>query len=361
MSLGATFAALGCALPRDGAPDQEREDSIGYGPLVPDSAGVIDLPEGFNYQIFSSTGDAMDDGLLVPGTHDGMAAFPGPDGLTLLVRNHELVANDESGGPFGPERALRSRLDPSMIYDAQCLGGTTNLVYDTNQQRLVRHYLSLVGTVRNCAGGPTPWNTWISCEESVQRPDDVHRQDHGYNFEVACDSGSLVQPIALKAMGRFNHEAIAVDAASGVVYQTEDRGDSVLYRFIPDTPGRLVDGGRLQALRIMGMDGVDTSNNETPTVEPGREYGVEWVDIEDPESPADDLRLQGVSKGAATFARGEGIWSAPGEVYVAATSGGAKELLVKLINPARSNYSSSPMTPRCWIRSTTSRSRRGET
>ncbi len=323
ISLGASLAAFRCSSQSgDGPAGPATPGVVGYGPLQPDPSGVIDLPEGFTYRIVSRTGDTMDDGLLVPGAHDGMAAFAGAGGMTLLVRNHELLADDEAGGPFGPERALRSQIDLSMLYDSACVGGTTNLVYDTGEQRLVEHYLSLVGTVRNCAGGPTPWNTWITCEESVQRPDEVHQRDHGFNFEVAADAGGLVRPVALRPMGRFNHEAIAVDAASGVVYQTEDRGDSLFYRFIPDRPGSLGDGGRLQALKISGMDGVDTSNNETATVEPGSVHDVEWVDLEDVESPLDDLRMQGAARGAALFSRGEGIVSGPGEVYFAATSGG---------------------------------------
>ena len=324
LSLGAAFAAIGC---RRLAEESSGEQSgpPGYGPLLPDPEGVLDLPAGFSYRIFSRTGDTMDDGLLVPGAHDGMAAFPGPGGLTLLVRNHELEADDPAGGPFGAGRELRGALDRSSIYDFECVGGTTNLVYDTSAQRLVRHSLSLVGTVRNCAGGPTPWNTWVSCEESVQRPDAVHDRDHGFNFEVPADSEGVVRPVPLEAMGRFNHEAIAVDAASGVVYQTEDRPDGLFYRFIPDVAGQLAEGGRLQALRIAGLAGVDTSNNDTPTIELGRAYAVEWVDLDDPASPNDDLRDEGRAMGAAVFARGEGLWSAPGEIYFAATTGGANE------------------------------------
>ena len=326
ISLGASLTAFRCSGHfGDGPAGSATPDDVGYGPLQPDPSGVIDLPEGFTYRIVSRTGETMDDGLLVPGAHDGMAAFAGPGGTTLLVRNHELLADDEAGGPFGPERALRSQIDLSMLYDSACVGGTTNLVYDTGEQRLVEHYLSLAGTVRNCAGGPTPWNTWVTCEESVQRSDDVHQRDHGFNFEVAADAGGLVRPVALRAMGRFNHEAIAVDAASGVVYQTEDRGDSLFYRFIPDRAGNLADGGRLQALKISDMDGVDTSNHETATIEPGSVHDVEWVDLEDAESPLDDLRMQGAARGAALFSRGEGIVSGPGEVYFAATSGGPNQ------------------------------------
>ncbi len=145
---------------------------VGYGDLVDDPRRMIDLPRGFSYSIVSTVGDNMDDGLVVPGGPDGMAAFAGADGLTVIVRNHELNP-DHSQGPFG--RGNR-RLGPdkkSRLYDwgegrTPGLGGTTTLVYDTGRQQLVRQFLSLAGTYRNCAGGPTPWGSWVSCEETVQ-------------------------------------------------------------------------------------------------------------------------------------------------------------------------------------------------
>ena len=303
-----------------GAPSQ------GSGPnrpdLVPDPAGVLDLPPGFRYRVISRTGDPMDDGFVVPGNHDGMAAFAGPAGRTLLVRNHELTARNTDIGPFGADGALLGRLDPALVYDMGCMGGTTTLVFDTREQRLEEHFLSLTGTLRNCAGGPTPWNSWVSSEEAVDRAGPGRQRDHGYNFEVPAAAGGPVSPVALREMGRFNHEAIAVDPASGVVYETEDRPDSLLYRFIPNRPGELARGGRLQALRLLDIAAADTTNRGEVRIGVGMPLEVDWVDLDDVEAPRDDLRLQGASKGAATFARGEGIWFAPGRIYFAATSGG---------------------------------------
>jgi hypothetical protein len=147
-------------------------------------------------------------------------------------------------------------------------------------------------------------------------------QDHGFAFDVPSGARELIRPEPLTEMGRFNREAIAVDLASGVVYQTEDRADGLLYRFIPTERGVLRRGGRLQALRLPGLDVSDTSNRDR-ALAVGGSFPVAWVDLEDATSPRDDLRVQGVSKGAATFSRGEGIWSGPGVVYFAATSGGA--------------------------------------
>lgn len=310
-----------------------RADAPGFGALRPDARGVLDLPDGFDYTIFSRTGERMDDGLLVPSKHDGMAAFPAEDGLTLLVRNHETAPDMKNApGPFGDDLALLSGVPRDRLYDAGFgrtpgSGGTTTLLFDTRSQTLRRHWLSLAGTHRNCAGGPTPWGSWITCEETVVRANQMNEKDHGYNFEVpARNDLTLVEPRPLKAMGRFNHEAVAVDPASGVVYQTEDRHDGLLYRFIPSVRGHLHRGGRLQALRLRDHPSADTRHWETPGVfHAGVAMPVEWADLDGTDAPEDDLRLRGFERhGCARFARGEGMWYGRDAVYFACTNGGPK-------------------------------------
>jgi secreted PhoX family phosphatase len=306
---------------------QERSARApGYGELVPDPARILDLPPGFSYRILSRTGETMDDGFRVPAAHDGMAAFPGPDGLTILVRNHEIKPPSRHG-PFGERAELFPRIDRAKVYDpaGPGPGGTTTLVYDTRERRLVRHFLSLAGTWRNCAGGPTPWGSWITCEETTERAGSKGAgRDHGYVFEVpAAAEPRLADPVPIRAMGRFNHEAVAVDPRSGAVYETEDRSDGLLYRYLPEEPGRLARGGRLQALKVKDKPGLTTRNDgKGPSVPVGAPLEVEWVDLEDVESPGDDLRRQGFARGAAAFSRGEGIWYGRGAVYFACTSGG---------------------------------------
>lgn len=301
----------------------------GYGPLVPDPEGLLDLPRGFSYRVLSRTGDAMDDGLLVPGGPDGMATFVGPKGRTLLVRNHELTPGNPAVGPFGEGNALLDQYPAAQIYDlgggkTPCLGGTSTVVYDTRTGKVERQYLSLAGTVRNCAGGPTPWDSWITCEESTLRASGDLEQDHGYNFEVpASHQVRRAAATPLKAMGRFNHEAVAVDPRTGIVYQTEDTGDSLIYRYLPHQKGDLAAGGRLQALVVRSAPGLDTRNWEEVLVPPGQALEVGWIDIENVESPDNDLRHQGHAKGAAVFARGEGMWYGRDSVYFACTNGGA--------------------------------------
>lgn len=301
----------------------------GFGPLVPDPDQVFDLPKGFSYTIISRFGDKMDDGLLVPHRADGMATFPGPNNSTIVVRNHEINSGAPlSQGPFGANNELLDQFDKSAFYDAgktgrPAMGGTTTFVYDTNSQQVRRQHLSLAGTLRNCAGGPTPWNSWVTCEETVQREDENLAADHGYCFEVPAEAKpSLADPLPIKAMGRFNHEAIAVDPDSGVVYLTEDRGDGLIYRYIPEAPGELHKGGQLQALVVRDEESLDTRNWEEQTVTPGSEHAVTWIDLENVEAPDDDLRLRGFEDGAARFARGEGMWYGDGAVYFACTNGG---------------------------------------
>ncbi|MCH2156416.1 MAG: DUF839 domain-containing protein [Opitutales bacterium] len=308
-----------------------RSTSGGYGPLVKDPNGIFDLPKGFSYKVISRVGNEMSDGLLVPGDPDGMAAFSARDGRVILVRNHELKANQLDVSPFGKENELLDQIDPSAFYDIADgkqpqIGGTTTIVYNPMTGKVEREFLSLTGTENNCAGGPTPWGSWITCEEATTRADTHFKFDHGYNFEVPATTDiKLADPIPLKDMGRFRHEAIAVEPKSGVIYQTEDTWDGLIYRFICNIPGKPAAGGRLQALVITGHEGWDTRNwaeTGAQAFPHNKFFNVEWVDMDDVTSPKNDLRYRGNKMGAAVFARGEGIWYGNGEVYWACTNGG---------------------------------------
>ncbi|MBW4696942.1 MAG: PhoX family protein [Aphanocapsa lilacina HA4352-LM1] len=287
---------------------------VGYGPLIPDPAGLLDLPRGFKYVAFSQTGEMMSDGTPVPGGHDGMAAFAGPNGAIILIRNHEL----------SPDSDTATIAPATKLYDSLSKGGTTTLVVGPGPERkLLKHYVSLAGTYRNCAGGPTPWGSWISCEENTSTPANstTVRVPHGYNFEVPILARGPVNPVPLKAMGRFNHEAVAVDPKTGIVYETEDNGEGLFYRFLPNRPGRLTEGGVLQALRIVGMPKAITKSGfpiNTP-------MAADWVTIEDFDPVEDTVAIEGFAKGAAQFSRGEGIWYGNGEFYFTCTNGGAAE------------------------------------
>jgi len=294
----------------------------GYGPLAPSRTvntgeALLHLPDGFACTAFGRTGAPMTDGRPTPPAHDGMAAFQVGSEIRL-VRNHEVVA------PPGQGRALAPA---EVSYDPAASGGTTTLVIDPRRRVAVHEFVSLSGTHTNCAGGPTPWGSWLSCEETTAGPASGCEKPHGYCFEVSARANAPVVPVPLKAMGRFIHEAVAVDPASGIVYLTEDRFEAGLYRFIPSTPGQLGAGGRLEMLGVRGRPRYDTRTGQQPFLQ----LPVTWVPILNPdpsdaESNSGAVYQQGIVSGGATFTRLEGAWFGGGALYVDATIGGDQRL-----------------------------------
>ncbi|BBC72034.1 phosphatase [Altererythrobacter sp. B11] len=315
---GSAFAALAASSCMREGIASTAPGGFSYGPLQPDPAGLVDLPAGFSYRIISKLGDAMDDGATVPDRADGMGCFDLGGGRIALVRNHELQAKHDSGGAHGPAYDTVAR---SLV---PLPGGTTTVVLDAATLAVERQFRSLNGTIRNCAGGTTPWGSWLTCEEDLSTPNGRINKVHGWVFEVPAAATGPVDPVPLKAMGRFNHEAACVDPATGIVYMTEDRGDGLLYRFIPTHPGQLAQGGVLQALSIPGVP--DARNWDAPAVAVGEWQGARWVTLSDVEAPEDDLRQRGAAAGATVFARGEGIHMGEGELYFCCTNGGAAQL-----------------------------------
>jgi secreted PhoX family phosphatase len=331
-ALGAGFAPSLSGLVRlaehSGIAPRDRERKADYGPLV--AAGPeLALPEGFHYARFGLGGTPLTNGTTTPGGHDGMACFAtGRRDIVRLVRNHELA------GPRGQFDLWHAVGDPALAYDPKGTGGTSTLELRLRRNtapELLSAWMSLTGTLVNCAGGPTPWGSWLSCEETTIGTERGLPKDHGYVFEVPSSSNAPAEPVPLKAMGRFVHEALAVDPNTQVVYLTEDQLSAGFYRFIPNArqnrmrAGSLREGGRLQALALKDAWAHDTRKGQRA----GSTYSVSWVDIAEAEprdgSPGTVFN-QGLSKGAATFGRLEGAWWGDSSVYFHATSGGDRQL-----------------------------------
>jgi uncharacterized protein len=244
-----------------------------YGPLrAPDANGLM-LPEGFSSREIAR-------GLVpVAGTlylwhifSDGAATYRTGDGGWILVSNSELptpvdlpidlpIGNPGEGGAS----AIRFSRDGAIV-DA---------------------YRILSGTSSNCAGGPTPWGTWLSCEET----------ESGRVWE--CDPTGERDAVAHPGMGVFTHEAACIDRRSGFAYLSEDEGDGCLYRFRPRRKGDL-SKGRLEVAKVR------------------RGGAVEWLRVPDPRAASGEPTREQV-RGATRFQRGEGIWYDSGTVYLATT------------------------------------------
>lgn len=302
--------------------------AVGFGELVPTATRntaetFLALPKGFEYNVIGKVGGAMSDKRLTPRAHDAMATFK-VGGELRIVRNHEI--NDQipkAGAGIGTK----------FHYDEAAGGGTTTLVINPKTREVERDFVSLSGTLNNCAGGVTPWGSWISCEETTlgqtkftkgEKEYGGFEKPHGYCFEVQASANNNLPPVPLKAMGRFVHEAVAVDEKTGIVYLTEDNNPAGFYRFLPNRNKRLAEGGALQILKIKDQADFDTRKNQTV----GAALKAVWETIENPDpieadTDAAAVFKQGAAKGAAIFARLEGCFPAKkGQIYFASTSGG---------------------------------------
>jgi secreted PhoX family phosphatase len=297
--------------------------AAGYGPLVADPNGLLALPEGFRYRVVAEAGrTVLETGQPTPSDADGTACFRSPAGWTL-VNNHEIGGGEPHGVP-----AL-----PGLTYDPGAAGGTTTIDVDRHGNR-IREYVSVAGTHNNCAGGVTPWNTWLTCEETEQRAGGRFQKDHGYVFEVdPIDRDANHNPVPLTFLGRYAHEAVAMDPRSHQIYLTEDAAAplGLYYRW---TPPKRFRGGK-RALRALALvPGGDTAgtlqamscakgarhiDDLSQATQPGTRYRVSWVDVPDRDARTESVRNQLTDAQITRSRKLEGQWWGDGGVYFVAS------------------------------------------
>ena len=265
-------------------------------PLKKDPLKVLNLHPEFEYSIVQKVGDRMSDKLTAPGVPDGMGCFPGNGDQVILMRNHEINHFQwhlASAGPFK--------------LGAHFPGGVTRLVWDEKKRYLLDSRQTLKNTIRNCAGGISPWG-WLSCEETLLF-------GHGHVYLCPTDLNDCMNTQIIESYGRMNHEAVCIDPKNNYAYLTEDREDSCFYRFVPKNKNNPF-LGNLQALAIKGEKKFSTYSK----FDAKKIYQVDWVDLDN--KGEDDLRFQGQNLGAAVFKRGEGIFIYSNQVYFCSTTGG---------------------------------------
>ncbi|MEV0324118.1 alkaline phosphatase PhoX [Streptomyces sp. NPDC050658] len=322
-ALAATETETDTEAGTEGAEVAPEHGAPGYGPLVPDPAGVLALPAGFSYRVLTHSGKTkLETGEFTPSNHDGTATFEGPRGVTLLVNNHELS---------GPRSKWKHPvpLTDGLVYDPAASGGCT--VVEVRRDGQVAEWVGIAGTATNCAGGSTPWGTWLTCEETEDLAgENGMTKDHGYVFEVdPLDKRANRDPKPIKALGRYAHEAVVVDPRRGHLYLTEDADEpnGLLYRWTPPQGfehgrGKLRtladDAGVLKAPKCFDSGGrfVDDLSRATRI---GTVYGVDWVEVPDRDARTVPVREQ-FDDGDITRARKlEGMWWGDGGVYIVAS------------------------------------------
>ncbi|MCC5782843.1 Tat pathway signal sequence domain protein [Kocuria sp. CCUG 69068] len=321
-ALGFAFAGAGSLAPFARPANAATRNAVGYGTLVSDPKGILALPEGFSYKLLARSGQTPTAEGTHPSDPDGMGVFEAPDGGSVLICNHE-----NSGKEPHPVPVVEG-----LTYDPGAIGGTSTIVVDAEGNR-ISQYTSVAGTNNNCAGGISPWGTWLTCEETEARAGTgTNTKDHGYVFEVDPTSREAnlgKSAVPLKFLGRYSHEAVAIDPDTTQIYLTEDAGNpNGLYLrwtppagFVPGTdalrtlaqaPGGDT-AGRLQAMKCFQGNTHIRDLSEATRV--GTRYKVQWVDVADRDARTTSVRKQFTDDEITRARKLEGQWWADGGAW----------------------------------------------
>lgn len=320
--LGFVFGGAGSLDPFIRPALADTRTSTGYGALVPDPQGILALPPGFSYTVIARSGLTPTADGVHPSDPDGIGVFKGSHGGSILITNHENGGTETFPVP----------VVDGVTYDPGAIGGTSTILVDMAGKR-TGQYTSLAGTNNNCAGGITPWGTWLTCEETeVRAGESGNTKDHGYVFEVDPKSREAnvgKSPVPLKFMGRYSHEAVAVDPKTSVVYLTEDASGphGLYFRWVPPTG---FNAGK-NALRKLALSaGGDTAGtlqamscfhgsthiaDLCEATKVGTRLTVKWVDVPDRSAGTVSVRKQFEDHKITRSRKLEGQWWGDGGVF----------------------------------------------
>ncbi len=298
-----------------------------FPPLEFSDGDLLALPPGFRYDVVAVSG--------VTDLHDGSGTMIGktperPDGTGAVRFGHHLrlLQNHEAG----PGSEWPVPFVGGTVYDRGALGGGVTVIETRKSGARLSEWVGLSGTVSNCAGGLTPWGSWLTCEETEDTAGtDSLEQDHGFVFEVFADTPEEQSPRPIRAWGRYKHEAVVVEPTRERVYLTEDSSEpnGLFYRWKAPHGYRLGgyvaqslkrDDGKLEAMVVLTGDGsVLPDLAYITSAQIGRPFKTAWKEVPDRHASSTSVRLQFADGEVTRSKKLEGAWGDEHGLYFAAS------------------------------------------